>query len=183
VARLVHDRVLIRPPRASDQAQYVASVRRSRELHRPWVAPVASPEAFRARLARSRSSTSASFLILLRESKALAGVVDLTEIVRGCFQSAYLSYFAFEPHAGRGLMREGLALVIDHAFGDMGLHRLEANIQPGNDASRALVEALGFSREGYSPRYLRINRRWKDHERWAILAEDWGKPRARRRPS
>ncbi len=170
------DPVLIRPPRAGDQAQYIAGVRRSRKLHRPWVAPVASAEAFRARLARLRSPTSASFFIFVRESKALVGVVDLTEIVRGCFQSAYLGYFALEPYSGRGLMREGLAQVIDHAFGDMDLHRLEANIQPGNDSSRALVKALGFRQEGYSPRYLKINRHWQDHERWAIVAEDWGRP-------
>lgn len=167
------ERVLIRPPRAGDRAEYLAGVRRSRKLHKPWVAPVASAAAFRARLARSRSAASASFFIFLRESKTLVGVVDVTEIVRGCFLSAYLGFFALEPYAGRGLMREGLAQVIDHAFGDMGLHRLEANIQPGNDASRALVKALGFRQEGYSPRYLKINRRWKDHERWAILAEDW----------
>jgi [ribosomal protein S5]-alanine N-acetyltransferase len=172
------DRVTIRPPRASDEGKYIAAVRGSRKLHRPWVSPVASPKAFRAKL--GSRPTQASFFIFLRESKALAGVVDVTEIVRGCFQSAYLGFFALEPHAGRGLMREGLAQVIEHAFGDMGLHRLEANIQPGNDASRALVKALGFRREGYSPRYLKINRRWKDHERWAILAEDWRRGPARR---
>jgi ribosomal-protein-alanine N-acetyltransferase len=174
-------RVLVRRPRAGDQAEYIAGVRRSRKLHKPWVSPVASTAAFRARLARSRSPVSVAFFIILRESKALVGVVDVTEIVRGSFQSAYLGFFAFEPHAGRGLMREGLAQVIDQAFGDMGLHRLEANIQPGNDASRALVKALGFLQEGYSPRYLKINRRWKDHERWAILAEDWRRPSARGR--
>jgi len=169
----VADRVFIRHPRAEDRSQYIASVRRSRKLHRPWASPVASAEAFRTRLALSRPPTRAAFFIFLRDAKALVGVVDLTEIVRGSFQSAYLGYFAFEPYAGRGLMREGLAQVIDHAFGDMGLHRLEANIQPGNDASRIVVRALGFRQEGFSPRYLRINRRWKDHERWAILAEDW----------
>jgi ribosomal-protein-alanine N-acetyltransferase len=70
-------------------------------------------------------------------------------------------------------MREGLAKVIEHAFREMGLHRLEANIQPGNEASRALARGLGFQKEGYSPRYLQVDGDWKDHERWAILAEDW----------
>jgi ribosomal-protein-alanine N-acetyltransferase len=63
--------------------------------------------------------------------------------------------------------------VITHAFNEMKLHRLEANIQPANAASRALVKALEFRREGFSPRYLKINGRWRDHERWAILSEDW----------
>jgi ribosomal-protein-alanine N-acetyltransferase len=166
-------RVFIRPPRASDEGKYLEGVRLSRKLHRPWVSPVASPKAFRGKLAGRNIPTRASFFVFLRESKALAGVVDLSEIVRGCFKSAYLGYFAFEPHAGRGFMRQGMAQVIDFAFAEMGLHRLEANIQPGNDSSRALVKALGFRQEGYSPRYLKVNRRWKDHERWAILAEEW----------
>ena len=59
---------------------------------------------------------------------------------------------------------------LQHAFKSMKLHRLEANIQPGNAASIALVRSCGFSKEGYSPRYLKIGGRWRDHERWAILA-------------
>ena len=89
------------------------------------------------------------------------------------FRSAYLGYYAFVPYAGRGLMKDGLAKVITYAFGVMKLHRLEANIQPGNRPSKALVKRLGFRREGLSPRYLKINGRWRDHERWAILSEDW----------
>ncbi len=100
-------------------------------------------------------------------------MVNLDDIVRGCFRSAYLGYYAFAPYAGRGLMQKGLSQVVTHAFEKMKLHRLEANIQPGNTASRALVKKLGFQREGFSRRYLKINGRWRDHERWAILAEDW----------
>jgi ribosomal-protein-alanine N-acetyltransferase len=73
-------------------------------------------------------------------------------------------------------MTEALQLMMRHAFDDLQLHRLEANIQPGNVASLALVKRAGFGREGYSRRYLKIGGRWRDHERWAILAEDW-KPR------
>jgi ribosomal-protein-alanine N-acetyltransferase len=99
--------------------------------------------------------------------------VNLNEIVRGAFRSAYLGYYSFTPHAGHGYMAEGLRLVLRHAFRGLGLHRLEANIQPGNRASRALVRGLGFRREGFSPRYLKIGGRWRDHERWAIVREAW----------
>ena len=143
------------------------------------MSPIASAVAFRRRFLKSRSPRGASFFIFLRDSGELVGVADLSEIVRGPLQSAYFGYFAFSPHAGKGLMREGVSLVLDRSFGSMRLHRLEANIQPGNVSSRALVRSLGFRQEGYSRRYLRLNRRWQDHERWAILAEDWAKVRAR----
>ena len=91
--------------------------------------------------------------------------------MRGNFHSAYLGYYAFAPHAGQGLMAEGLALVIRDAFRRLRLHRVEANIQPGNKASLRLVRRLGFRREGYSPRYLKIGGRWRDHERWALRAD------------
>jgi ribosomal-protein-alanine N-acetyltransferase len=118
---------------------------------------------------------------VLRESGELAGVINVSEIVRGPFQSAYLGYYAFVPHAGRGYMTEGLALALRWIFGELRLHRVEANIQPGNAASRALARRLGFRREGLSPRYLKVGGRWRDHERWALTVDDWR--RQRRGPS
>jgi ribosomal-protein-alanine N-acetyltransferase len=112
-------------------------------------------------------------LVRRRADDAILGVVNLNEIVRGSFQSAYLGYYAFRPHSGQGYMTEGLALVLRHAFEGLGLHRLEANIQPGNRHSRGLVRRLGFRKEGFSPRYLKIGGRWRDHERWAIVREAW----------
>ena len=100
--------------------------------------------------------------------------MNISEIVHGAFRSGYLGYYAFAPYAGRGLMTEGLALVIDDAFHRLRLHRLEANIQPGNTASLGLVRRLDFRREGFSLRYLKIRGRWRDHERWAVLADTKG---------
>jgi ribosomal-protein-alanine N-acetyltransferase len=70
-------------------------------------------------------------------------------------------------------MREGMQLVLGHAFRNLKLHRVEANIQPANRSSLAMVRKCGFVREGFSRRYLKICGRWKDHERWALLSEDY----------
>lgn len=104
--------------------------------------------------------------------------MNVTEIVLGAFRSAYLGYGAFLPWDRRGVMRTAVRLVVTHAFaeeaaGGLGLHRVEANVQPGNVASKALVVGLGFRLEGYSPRYLRIAGDWRDHERYAVTAEEW----------
>jgi ribosomal-protein-alanine N-acetyltransferase len=111
-----------------------------------------------------------AFLVCRRDTGAIAGVVNITNIVLGLFRSGYLGYYAFAGHERQGFMREGLKLVVRHAFTSMKLHRLEANIQPGNVASIALVRSCGFSKEGYTPSYLKIGGRWRDHERWAKLA-------------
>jgi len=110
---------------------------------------------------------------ILNERRISKSKRNLSEIVRGSFQSAYLGYYALAPHAGDGYMSEGLELVLQAAFRNLKLHRVEANIQPRNAASLALVKRAGFRREGFSPRYLKVCGRWRDHERWAMLVDDW----------
>ncbi len=133
-------------------------------------------------LKHSRSPRSSNFFVVLKASRELVGAINVENISRGVFQSATLGYHAFLPHAGKGLMREGLIQVIEHAFFGLKLHRLEANIQPQNRRSIALVEGLGFTLEGYSPRFLKICGRWRDHERWAILKEQWAGARKLLKP-
>ena len=157
----------------ADAGEFLAAVARSRKLHHPWVQPPSTADTLRDDLLKRQGPKGAAFFVWAKDPAGLAGVINLDEIVYGFFLSAYLGYYAFEPYAGRGLMREGLSQVITHAFEVMKLHRLEANIQPANAASKALVKRLGFRREGFSPRYLKINGRWRDHERWALLAENW----------
>ena len=111
-------------------------------------------------------------LAVRTDDGAIAGVFTISQIVRGAFQSAYLGYYAHERHAGQGLMREAMVQTVAHAFGPLALHRLEANIQPGNAASIALALSAGFQLEGFSPRYLLIGGQWRDHERYAITADD-----------
>ena len=103
----------------------------------------------------------------------LAGIVNLNSIMRGPFQNAFLAYYALHPFAGQGYMRAGVAAVMDRAFGEHGLHRVEANIQPDNQASARLVRGLGFRLEGHSPRYLQVGGVWKDHDRYALTVEEW----------
>ncbi|HEY3518056.1 MAG TPA: GNAT family N-acetyltransferase [Gammaproteobacteria bacterium] len=144
----------------------------SRELHRRWVSPPNDRAKF-AQYVKSLANGNREGFVVVTGRDDIAGVVNVNEIVRGGFQSAYLGYYAFEPFAGRGLLRAGLQLVISHCFGELRLHRLEANIQPQNARSIALVKSLGFRMEGFSPRYLKIGGRWRDHERWALLSDYW----------
>jgi ribosomal-protein-alanine N-acetyltransferase len=176
------ERVWIRRPLPSDRDRFLALVRESRRLHRPWVTPPGTPEAFDAYLRRGRRADREQFVVSRRDDGDLAGVINVQEIVRGCFQSAFLGYYAFAPHAGTGLMAEGLQLVLRHAFGRLGLHRLEANVQPANFRSVRLVQRAGFRCEGFAPRYLKVGGRWRDHEHWVLLAEEWRGRRARRNP-
>lgn len=110
-----------------------------------------------------------AYLVCTAQTHAIVGVVNVTNIIMGAFCSAYLGYYVFSGFERQGLMREGLMAVIGQARDMLELHRLEANIQPGNAASIALVQACGFSREGYSRQYLKINGEWRDHERWALV--------------
>ncbi len=103
----------------------------------------------------------------------IVGAMNWNEIVRGPLQSAYLGYWIGAPHARRGYMHEALRLALRHSFERLDLHRVEANVRPENAASVALVRGAGFRLEGYSPRYVKIAGEWCDHERWAMLVDDW----------
>ena len=157
-----------------DCAAFLAAVRRSRAIHRNWINPKAKTRAaFAKYLKKFETDLHHGFLVIHRETGGLVGVINLNDVSRGTSQSASVGYYAFAPHAGQGLMREGLKLVLRHAFKKLKLHRVEACIQPTNHASLALAKKCGFVREGFSRRLAKICGRWKDHERWAILAEDF----------
>jgi ribosomal-protein-alanine N-acetyltransferase len=185
-ALVAGESVYLRWPRGADALQFVAAVRASARLHRTWVQAPATPARFAGYLARfagpaSRRLVGATHVGLLacrRDDDALVGVFNLSEIVRGAFQSAYVGYYALAPYAGRGYMAAGLQLVLRFAFGAMRLHRVEINIQPANVRSIRLARRAGFRREGFSRRYVKLAGRWRDHERWALTVEEW---RTRRR--
>jgi [ribosomal protein S5]-alanine N-acetyltransferase len=164
--------VFLRLLRARDRDEFLERARASRTLHGRWVNAPSDPEAFAAYLKRARSTETETLVVCRHEDGAMVGVYNVGQIFYGHLRGAYLGYYAFTPFSGQGYMREGVRLTLRYAFGPLKLHRLEANIQPDNEPSLALVRGAGFRLEGYSPRYLKIAGRWRDHERWAILAED-----------
>ena len=174
------ERVYLRYPGLEDQAEYIKLVDVSRSLHSPWeplppegAAPAASEAAFMAWLMGAEDPRTERTLLCRLSDAAIVGRFHLNEIVRGAFHSAYMSYWVGAPFAGLGYMREGIQLVLHHTFETVGLHRVEANIQPTNVPSIALARGAGFRLEGYSERYLKIAGEWADHERWAMTLEDW----------
>jgi len=172
-AVIIGKRVFLRPPMKSDASEFIALNRASVRLHRGLVSPPIGPEQFATFLKRCRRLDSVCLLICSVQDGAIIGSVNLSQIFLGGFQNAYLGYYVGALYARRGYMTEALELMLRYTFKKLKLHRLEANIQPANVASKALVKRAGFSREGFSRRYLKVSGRWQDHERWAIIAEDW----------
>lgn len=163
------ERVAIRRPILEDKTGLIAANIESREYHLPWVEPFTDEASFHEWFDRFENDRYAGFVIVEKSSGDIAGIINLNEIIRGSFQCAYLGFYGMARFSGQGLMAEAMGGVIKIAFDDLGLHRLEANIQPGNTRSIALVKRLGFTHEGFSPHYLRVGGEWSDHERWALL--------------
>ncbi len=170
--------VALRTPEPGDRDAFIAAMRASAELHRPWLTPPVTVPEFDAWLARAGRPDFDANLAVRPEDGAIVGYFNLSQIIRGPLQSAFLGYGGVSEWSGRGYMTAALGLVLERAFADLALHRVEANIQPGNAASLALVERCGFVREGFSERYLKIGGHWRDHLRYAIRAEQWRPPRA-----
>jgi len=171
--------IVLRYPQFEDGPAYL-QLRRENEDHlAPWE-PITPPGidafgrlAFAALLKNARTERRNGLLITHAHDDTILGAVNINEMVYGSFESAYLGYWLGAQHTGHGHMTRALRLAVDFAFLDLGLHRLEANIMPHNIPSLATIKRVGFSREGYSPRYLRIAGKWEDHERWALTREDW----------
>lgn len=179
--------VLLRPYRRSDAVAWS----RTRMANQGWLAvweptpargsweELNSPAAFRVILRElrraARTGSAMPFAVCLRQpdgSERLAGQVTLGNIVRRAFCSAYAGYWVDSRVAGRGVIPTALALAVDHAFTAGGLHRIEVNIRPENQASRRVVEKLGFREEAYHARYLHIDGAWRDHIGYALTTED-----------
>lgn len=173
-------RVEIRYPQLSDAAAFHDAVTRSAEHIGRWN-PV-EPDALRD-MVRRQGETLRSFLIFDKEDGGLVGTCNVADIVRKRYQNAALGYNSYLPYNGTGRMSEGMRLVVDACFrsqreGGLGLHRLEISVQPENAPSIAMAKRLGFRLEGFSPRMLYLRDQhgveaWRDHERYALTAEEW----------
>ena len=163
--------VRLRPIKATDETAFMQGVGASRDLLKPWVQVPLSRKAFQKYVLEMNTADDRAWAVTRRDTRELAGVVELRDIFFGDFKNAYLIYYAFQPYLRQGLMRQAVELAIGIAFKRLKLHRLEANIQPDNLASIALVRACVFNKEGFSPRFLKKNGQWRDHERWAMLTD------------
>ncbi|HAT8179101.1 TPA: GNAT family N-acetyltransferase [Legionella pneumophila] len=163
--------VIIREVTSEDKEIFLCAMQSSQVLHHPWVkAPLTLAE-FDEYFSRYQKPNQKSYLVL--HANDIAGVFNISEIVRGYFQNAYLGFYAVADYAGKGYMSTGLKLILAKVFKEMGLHRIEANIQPENIRSIWLVKQNGFRYEGFSPRYLKVDGVWQGHEHWAITYEDF----------
>ncbi|MDQ3181068.1 MAG: GNAT family N-acetyltransferase [Acidobacteriota bacterium] len=168
-------KLYLRYPKSEDLAEFTALNIASRKFHRGLVNSPTDEKSFIEYLTRNESDANECLLICEFKTEKIAGAINLSRIFRGGFQNAYLGYFTGVDFAGKGLMSEAICLTLRFAFKNLKLHRLEANVQPKNVASITVLRKNNFTKEGFSRKYLKIGGRWRDHERWAIIFEDWKK--------
>ena len=178
--RFENRHIFLRPPRQGDWEAWAILRQSSREFLVPWEPTwsrdALTRQAFRRRVraydTEWRDGASYGFLIFRRADEELLGGVTLSNVRRGVAETASLGYWIGAPNARQGYMTEALVASLDFAFERLGLHRVEAACLPSNVASKGLLLKGGFTQEGYTRRYLRINGEWRDHLLFAILRED-----------
>ena len=153
----------------NDQAEFIALMQASKDLHEPWIQAPTTAALFKYYLQRVRRNDHEGFAICRTDDDAIVGVINVNNIIRGSFLSASLGYYVVATFHGQGFMQAGLNKLIQYAFNTMGLHRLEANIQPDNTRSQQLVRRCGFEYEGLSRAFLFLDGQWRDHQRWCIV--------------
>ena len=103
---------------------------------------------------------------------AYVGQLTIGNLQRGAVRSAWIGYWVDKEWTGQGIATAAVALGVDHAFGPVGLHRLEATVQPTNAASRTVLTKVGFRHEGLLKRYMDVDGRWRDHDLFAMTTEE-----------
>ena len=167
--------VFLRPPALADFREYTVLMNKSMRSSRWLGNPHKGKKKFAKYVQPSKKGQYYRFLTCRNEDRRIVGSIGLFLIERNFLQSGVTGYMVGAPYVRRGYATEALQLILRFAFRTLKLHRIEASIQPDNVASKALVKRAGFKLEGYSPRFIKLRGRWRDHERWAILVEDWRK--------
>ena len=119
-----------------------------------------------------RDGNSCCFVLMTPDESEVMGVCNYTNIVRGTFQSCQLGYALGKKFEGKGLMYEALSMTNGFMFRELGLNRIMAGYLPQNDRSGSLLERLGFEKEGFARRYLKINGRWEDHVLTSLVNDE-----------
>ena len=176
--------MILRPIRYRDKKEWTEVRSRNSQWLAPWEASNPDPagrlpdyrQMVRSLKSQAAQATALPFVITERiptaGSPAIVGQLTVSSIVWGSAMMATLGYWVDQDRAGRGIAPTAVALVTDHCFRTLGLHRMEINIRPENGPSLRVVEKLGFRDEGYRPRYLHINGEWADHRSFALTAEE-----------
>ena len=173
------ERVYLRPPSASDRAEFIKLRRDSREHLERWE-PLPRPgfdawgrDAFELECRLHGVDEQQRLFICRAPDGAIVGRLSIGAVERGPLQSGRFGYWIGADQTRQGFMSDALRLGLRHCFTTMGLHRVSCNIVPDNEPSKKAALNAGFRLEGYSPRYVKIAGVWRDHERYALTIEDW----------
>jgi ribosomal-protein-alanine N-acetyltransferase len=167
------EKVLLRYVVLDDFSEMQILFREGRKFYKGLMSSPDTIGKFTAYVESNESETNECFVICRISDNKIVGWLNLSQIFHKVFQNAYLGYALGVKYIGNGFMTEAVNLALRHAFKNLKLHRIEANVQPENFPSIAVLKRCGFSKEGFSRRYLKIKGKWRDHERWAIIKEDW----------
>ena len=165
-------KVFLRQPKREDLKEFASLAKTGAKFHKNLVNPPKDKESFYEYFLRNEKPENSCFLICCFEGEKTAGTVNLSHIFGGDFQNAYLGYYLFVDFTEKGLMTEAIELILKCAFETLKLHRIEANVQPENKDSIAVLQRKRFTKEGFSRKCLKIGGHWRKHQRWAVLVED-----------
>jgi [ribosomal protein S5]-alanine N-acetyltransferase len=167
------EKVYLRYVQIEDCAEFIEINKASIEFYKGLMNPFVDSKKFKLYVENSLLESNESFMICQNVDNTIVGAINLSQIFRKAFQNCYLGYSLGVKFIGKGYMTEAVQLVLQHVFENLKLHRVEANVQPNNLASIKVLQGCGFTKEGFSRKYLKIDDVWCDHERWAIIFEDW----------
>jgi [ribosomal protein S5]-alanine N-acetyltransferase len=171
--KIIAEQILLRYVTHDDCGKMLELNKSSLEFYKSLVNPLLDAESFKLYVDRNLEEANECFIICRKDDNKIVGAINLSQIFRKAFQNAYLGYSLGVNFTGKGYMSETVELILQHAFENLQLHRIEANVQPHNLASIKVLQRCGFTKEGFSRKYLKIDDVWCDHERWAIILEDW----------